>query len=89
MDETHKGNRERNIAVLSQELMAGGYKRQIVRADGAAATVSPVRLAILATMADGSCEPIQGLSPGNGLGEGAVKEVKAMVRTLRFESHSA
>ena len=31
-----KGNNERHIAVLSQELMAGGYKRQVVRSGGEA-----------------------------------------------------
>ena len=39
--------------------MAGGYKRQIGRSDGEAAMVSPVRLAILATGADGPYELIQ------------------------------
>ena len=51
VDETHvmggdvsyflrtKGNSERNIAILSQEFMAGGYMRQIVRSDGVAAMV--------------------------------------------------
>ena len=48
-----KGDSERHIAVLSQEMMTGGYKRQIVISDGEAATVSDVRLVILATMADG------------------------------------
>ena len=48
-----KGNSERHTAVLSQELMAGGYTRHTVRPDGEAAMVSHVRLAILATMAGG------------------------------------
>ena len=70
-----KGNSERNIAVLNQELMAGGYKRQIVRSDGEAAMVSHERLAILATMADVPCELIQeqtskGQSHGNSSAEG-------------------
>ena len=58
--------------------------------DGAAAMVSHVRLAILATMADGLYEIIQeqtwqGQSIGNGLAGRAVKEVQAKLRTLRFE----
>ena len=85
-----KDNNERNIAVLSHELMAGGYKRQIVRSDGEAAMVSHVRLAILAMVADGPCELIQeqtskGKSPAKGLAEGAVKEVMSRFRTLRYE----
>ena len=85
-----KGNSARNVAVPSQELMAGGYERQIVRSDGESAMVSHVRLAILATMADGPCETIQektskGQSPGNGLAEGPVKLVKAKIRTFCYE----
>ena len=84
------GNNDRNIAVLSPELMAGGYKRHIVSSDEEAAVVGLVILAILATMADGPHELIQeqtsrGQSPGNGLAEGAVKEVKAKIQTLRYE----
>ena len=51
--------KDTKMKVLSQELMSGGYKRQIVRSDGAAAMVSHVRLAILATMADGPYDLIQ------------------------------
>ena len=85
-----KGNNERNIAVLKQELMACGYQRHIVRSDGEAAMVSHVRLAILATVADGPHDLIQeqtskGQPPGTGLAEGTVKEVKSKVRTLQFK----
>ena len=71
-----KGNSERNISVLSQELMAGGYKRQLVKIGREADMVSQVRMAILLTMADGPHELIQeqtskGQSLGNGLDEGA------------------
>ena len=70
--------------------MAGGYKRQIVRSDGADAMVSHVRLSILATMADGPYEVTQeqtskSQSLGSGLAEGAVKEAKANIRTFRYE----
>ena len=79
-----------NIAVISQDLMAGGCKRQIVRTDGEAAMVSHVRVAILATMADAAIELIQeqtskGPSLENGLADGAVKEERAQIRTLRYD----
>ena len=72
-----KGNSERNISVLSQESMAGGYKRQLVKIGREAALVSHVRMAILLTMADGPYEVIQqqtskGQPLGNGLAEGGV-----------------
>ena len=38
----HQGSSERNLAVLTLELVAGGYKRKTVRSDGEAAMVSHV-----------------------------------------------
>ena len=63
---------------------------EIVKSDGEAAMVSHVRRAILAAIADGRHELIQeqksnGQSRGNGLADGSVKEVKAEIRTLRYE----
>ena len=37
----NKGNSERTIAVLSQEFMAGEYRRQIVRSDGGSSHGQP------------------------------------------------
>ena len=69
--------------------MAGGSKQQLVRCDGEAAVVSQVRLSILATVADGPYELIQEtpkfLSTENVLAEGAVKEARTKIRTLRCE----
>ena len=77
-------------SLCSQELMAGGHKRQIARSFVEVAMVSQERLAILATMADGPCELVQeqtsrGQAPAKVLDEGAVKEVKAKTRTLWYE----
>ena len=79
------GNSERNIEVLSREVMACGYKRQVVRSDGRAAMVSTVRLSILATMADGPYTDVEGQSSENALAEGAVKEVNANIRTFQYD----
>ena len=70
--------------------MAGGSKRQHVRCDGEAAVVSQVRLSVLATVAGGPYELIQEqtsifLSTGNGLTDGAVKEARTKIGTLRCE----
>jgi hypothetical protein len=84
-----KGNSVRNREVLARELEAGGYQRQIVRSDGEPAMVAHVVGAIQQAMLSGA--PLEflreqvskGQSQGNGLAEGAVKEAKAKIRTLR------
>ena len=77
---------------LAKELQAGGYPRVVVRSDGEPALLAHVRAARAMTMvADVPFESVheqvsKEQSPGNGLAEGAVKELKAKIRTLR---HSA
>ena len=83
-----KGDNERNRAVLAKELQAGGYPRVVVRSDGEAALLAHVRAVRAMTMA--ADVPLGSLheqvskeqSAGNGLAEGAVKELKAKMRTL-------
>ena len=85
-----KGDDKYNYSSLFAELQRSGYPRVVVRSDGEPA---------LKTHIDGArnllalnCETqmlrevvSKGQSPGNGLAEGAVKEIKAKVRTFRFE----
>ena len=85
----HKGDNDRNRQVLAKELGSGGYGRLVVRSDGEPAVIAHVRAAraVLAAQ-DVPVEVVhervsKEQSPGNGLAEGAVKEVKAKVRTLR------
>ena len=83
-----KGDNERNRAVLAKELQAGGYPR-VVRSDGEPALLAHVREARAMTMvADVPIESVheqvnKEQSPGNGFAEGAVKERKTKIRTLR------
>ena len=84
----NKGSNERSVAALASELKAGGYRRSIVRSDGEPAIKSNIRDAVLHAMTDSAQEFLtevvsKGQSPGNGLAEGAIKEVKAKIRTLR------
>ena len=84
-----KGDNDRNRSVLAKELTAGGYPRVIVRSDGEPAMLAHVRAArVVATLDGVPLEVVQeqvskSQSPGNGLAEGAVKELKAKIRTLR------
>ena len=75
-----KGNSERNIAILSQEFMAGGYTRQIVRSDGVAAMVSR-------DLGDGGRWAVRAHAKKNRPRKAgrAVKEVNAKIRTLEYE----
>ena len=83
-----KGDNERNRAVLAKELQAGGYPRVVVRSDGEAALLAHVRAVRAMTMAVdvplGSVheQVSKEQSAGSGLAEGAVKELKAKMRTL-------
>ena len=87
-----RGHNERNRAVLAKELQAGGYPREVVRSDGEPALLAPVRAARAMTMV--SDVPLESVheqvnkeqSPGDGLAEGAVKELKAKIRTLRHST---
>ena len=87
-----KGDTERNRQELSQELLAGGYPRVVVRSDGEPALKAHIRGAIaIAMQADRPLEVItevvsKGQSPGNGLAEGAVKEAKGKIRTIRHHT---
>ena len=80
-----KGNNERNRTVLAKELLLGGYPRVVVRSDGEPAMVAHVRGGIaVAQVSDLPLEAVvettsKAQSAGNGLAEGAVKEVKAKV----------
>ena len=83
-----KGDNERNRAVLAKELQAGGYTQVVVRGDGEPALLAHVKAAHAMTMV--SDVPLESVheqvskehSPGNGLAKGAVKELKAKIRTL-------
>ena len=74
------------------ELQAGGYPRVVVRSDGEPALLAHVKAAHAMTMV--SDVPLESVheqvskeqSPGNGLAEGAVKELKAKIRTLRHST---
>ena len=87
-----KRDNERNRAVLARELQAGGYPRVVVRSDGEPALLAQVRAARATTMV--ADVPLQSAheqvskeqSPGNGLAERAVKELKAKIRTLRHST---
>ena len=87
-----EGDNERNRAVLAKELQAGGYHRVIVRSDGEPALLAHVKAARAMTLV--SDVPLESVyeqvskeqSPGNGLAEGAVKELKAKIRTLRHST---
>ena len=76
-----KGDSERNRAVLAKELKAGGYPGVVVRSDGELALLAHVKAARAMTMV--SEIPLASVheqlskeqSPGNGLAEGAVKEL--------------
>jgi len=87
-----KGNVAWNREVLSKELLDGGYKRQVIRSDGEPALWAHINGAITRTLLDNDAAEVvrevvsRGQSAANGLAEGAVKEIKANVRTLR---HSA
>ena len=82
-----KGDNERNRAVLAKELQVGGYTRVVVRSDGEPALLAHVKGARAMTMV--SHVPLESVHeqvskeqrPGNGLAEGAVKELKAKIRT--------
>ena len=83
-----KWDNERNRAVFAKELQAGGCPREVVRSGGEPALLTHVRAARSMTMV--SDVPLESVheqvsteqSPGNGLAEGAVKELKAKIRTL-------
>ena len=84
-----KGDTEIGRRVLAQELVAGGYPRMIVRSDGEAAMVAHVAAAMKAASSSSGVELVReqtslGDSRGNGLAEGAVKEVKGKIRTVRY-----
>ena len=88
-----KGDNERNRAVLAKELQAGGYTWVIVPSDGEPALLAHVRAARAMTMVadvpllESVREQVsKEQSPGNGLAEGAVKELKAKIRTLRHST---
>ena len=84
-----KGDDERNRQGLALELLAGGYPRIVVRSDGEHSILAHIRAAVAVAMSGE--KPLEVLtetvskaqSAGNGLAEGAVKEAKAKVRTLR------
>ena len=81
-----EGDNERNRAVLAEELQAGGSS------PGSCALLAHVKAARAMTMV--SDVPLESVheqvskeqSPGNGLAEGAVKELKAKIRTLRHST---
>ena len=84
-----KGDSEDSASILAFELTAGGYPRQVVRSDGEPALVALAVAAMkIAKIRDGvelvREQTLKADSKGNGLAEGAVKEIKAKVRTLRF-----
>ena len=87
-----KGDNERNRAVLAKGLQAGGSTRVVVRSDGEPAFLAHVKAARAMTMvSDVSLESVheqvsREQCPGNGLAEGAVKELKAKIRTLRHST---
>ena len=73
--------------VLGRELQLAGHRRYVFASDGEPAIVELKRQAALIalTRAGMECVPevsSKGDSAGNGLAEGAVKEIKAKVRTL-------
>ena len=84
----NKGSNERSVASLANELKNAGYRRSIVRSDGEQAIKSNIRDAVMQAMSDTALEFLtetvsKGQSLGNGLAEGAIKEVKAKIRTQR------
>ena len=87
-----KGDTERNRQGLAQEFLAGGYPRIVVRSDGEPALKAHIRAAVaIAMVNDRPLEVVtetvsKEQSSGNGLAEGAVKEAKAKIRTLRAAS---
>ena len=87
-----KGDNERNRAVLAKELQAACYSRVVVRRDGEPALLAHVRAArAMTTESDVPLESVheqvsKEQSPGNGLAEGAVKELKAKIRRLRHST---
>ena len=87
-----KGDNERNRAVLAKELQAGRHPRVVVRSDGEQALLAHVRAARAITMVadvpleSGHEQVSKEQSPGNGLAEGAVKELKAKIRILRHST---
>ena len=86
------GDNERNRAVLAKELQAGSYKRVVVRSDGEPALLVHVIAArAMTVVADVPVESVREQvskeqSPGNGLAEGAVEELKAKIRSLRHST---
>ena len=89
-----KGDNERNRSILAKELLAGGYPRIVVRSDGEPAMLAHVKSArTVVQVGDMPLEVVQeqvskGQSPGNGLAEGAVKELKAKIRTIRHATEA-
>ena len=87
-----KGDNERNRAVLAKELQAGGSSRVVVRSDGEPALLAHVKAVRAMTMMSdvprGSVheQVSKEQSPGNGLAEGAVKELKAKIRESRHST---
>ena len=83
-----RGQRAESCRV-GKELQAGGYHRVVVRSDGEPALLAHVKAARAMTLV--SDVPLEMVheqvskeqSPGSGLAEGAVKELKAKIRTLR------
>ena len=72
--------------MLAKELQAGG-----VLNDGEPALLAHVRARAMTTVSDVPLESVheqvsKEQSPGNGLAEGAVKELKAKIRTLRHST---
>ena len=89
---SQKGTTSGIVPWLAKELQAGGYTRVVVRSDGEPALLAHVRAARAMTkVSDVPLESVheQGSkeqSPGNGLAKGAVKELKAKIRTLRHST---
>ena len=84
-----KGVTQYGREFLQKELKNIGMQKVIVRSDGEPAIVALKRAAGNAFILDTGRELLEevvrrGESQGNGLAEGAVKEVKAKVRTIRF-----
>ena len=90
----HKGNNDMNRELLSREILAGGYPRQIIRSDGEAPMVARVTAAcyaarITAEGTGGIREQVsKGQWAGDDLAEGAVKEAEAKVRTMWHAAES-
>ena len=90
-----KGNTTWGREALAKELKDGGYRRQVIRSDGEPAILAHIQASVhLAMLQNEATELVRevstkGDSAGNGLAEGAVKEVKGKIRTLRHAAEEA